>query len=62
MAKQKYIRCPRCELNYILEDEGLCSVCKAELQVGGDKEDMELCPVCKTNYISSDEIMCPQCM
>ena len=64
-TKQTYIRCPRCELNYILKKDKFCSVCKAEMQVGGgelDDSDMELCPICKTNYIGSDEVMCPTCM
>ena len=26
----KYIKCPKCELNYILENEELCPTCKAE--------------------------------
>ena len=26
----KYKLCPRCELNYITEDEDLCDVCKAQ--------------------------------
>ena len=63
MSKQQYIRCPRCELNYILKKDKLCSVCKAEMQVGGgENEEFELCPICKTNYIGPDEIMCSQCM
>ena len=27
----KYKICPRCELNYIIEEENYCNVCKAEL-------------------------------
>ena len=64
-TKQTYIRCPRCELNYILKKDKYCSVCKAEMQVGGgelDDAEMELCPICKTNYIGADEVMCPSCM
>ena len=29
-----YIKCPRCELNYIKKDEQYCQVCKAELKLG----------------------------
>jgi len=64
MTKVTYIRCPRCELNYITKDEKYCSVCKQEMQVGGgevDESELELCPICKTNYIQPDEIMCPSC-
>ncbi len=65
MKKVTYIRCPRCELNYITKDEKFCSICKQEMQVGGgdsiDDADLELCPICKNNYIQPDELMCPTC-
>lgn len=67
MAK-KYIKCPRCELNYILEGEDFCAVCKSEMKhhaEGDDElldiEDMELCPVCGQNYIKEGEAMCEDC-
>lgn len=69
MAKVEYIRCPRCELNYINKKDKLCKVCQAEIQTRGtnsafDSEDLELgiCPICKTNYISEDEDMCALCL
>ena len=30
----KYVKCPRCELNFMLEGEEYCDVCKAELKKG----------------------------
>lgn len=62
-AKPVYVRCPRCELNYIKKGEKLCSVCKSELDGTSelDELDLEYCPVCKTNYIQPDEIMCATC-
>lgn len=64
--KNQYIRCPRCELNYIQKKDKLCSVCQAELSAKKedliDDLDLELCPICKTNYIQSDEIMCASCL
>lgn len=65
MKKPVYIRCPRCELNYIQKKDKLCSVCKAELEAKSDyidDIDLELCPICKTNYIQPDEIMCASCL
>lgn len=66
MRKPVYIRCPRCELNYIEKKDKLCSVCKAELSAKKDEFvgdlDLELCPICKTNYIQPDEIMCSTCL
>ena len=61
MKKPVYIRCPRCELNYIQKKDKYCSVCKAEMEAKRDYVDdidLELCPICKTNYIQPDEIVC----
>lgn len=30
----KYVKCPRCDLNYMKEGEDYCDVCKAELKIG----------------------------
>ena len=67
----QYIRCPRCELNFILKKDKLCSVCKREIESAykndeddGDIDlgvDFEICPICKTNYIREDEDMCASC-
>lgn len=65
MKKPVYIRCPRCELNYIQKKDKLCPVCKAELEAKSDyidDIDLELCPICRTNYIQPDEIMCASCL
>ena len=51
-----FIRCPRCELNFIHKKDKLCSVCKKELEqafVKDDESDLDMgvdfdiCPVCK---------------
>lgn len=65
MRKPVYIRCPRCELNYIQKKDKFCPVCKSEMEAKRDYYDdldLELCPICKTNYIQSDEIMCSSCL
>jgi len=56
-------------LNYILEGEQYCDVCKAELKIGPqlmyaddeDKAEEKLCPKCKQVYILIDEDMCDNC-
>ena len=68
----KYKKCPRCELNYILQEEEMCDICKAELGLDSrivllddiidDDEPLKLCPVCKTSYIGMDEEMCENCL
>ena len=69
MAK-KYVKCPRCELNYILEGEDYCNVCKKEMEHHTDSDyddelldfdDMELCPVCGQNFVKEDQPMCDEC-
>jgi hypothetical protein len=68
--KPVYVKCPRCELNYINKKDKLCNICKAELNqppsfysTSDEAEDnlLELCPVCKSNYISFDEDICEKC-
>ena len=60
----KYKKCPRCELNYIKEEEDYCPVCKAEMKLVPDdsiSDDMELCSVCGQNFVSVDQVMCDEC-
>lgn len=42
----KLVKCPRCDLNYIKEDEKHCKVCLRELKGEQSKDDIELCSVC----------------
>ncbi len=73
----RYIKCPRCELNYIDADkQEYCDVCIAEMK--GNKlefadledeeldealeaENTELCPICGVNPIHFGETMCESC-
>ena len=63
----KYIKCPRCELNWIKEEDEYCDVCKAEMGVEGftlledDEEDEMICPYCHVNYLENGEKMCSEC-
>ena len=69
---QRYVLCPRCELNFIDADEQeYCEVCIKELS--GEKtftddfeaeemaEETELCPVCGENYMVFGEKMWEEC-
>ena len=69
----KYVKCPRCDLNYMLEGEEYCDVCKAELKkapplvfaVDEDEEEnetLELCPRCHRNYVKAGETLCEECL
>lgn len=59
----KYKKCERCELNYILEDEDYCKVCKQEMKLekGEEDEDLEICPVCGVNYMPVNQVKCDEC-
>ncbi len=73
----KYIKCPRCELNFIIEGkQEYCDVCIAEmkgnklefadledeeLEAELENESMELCPVCGINNMRFGESMCEAC-
>ena len=66
MKKPVYIRCPRCELNYIKKQDKFCNVCKKEMKALGSQGaeenlDLDLCPICKVNFIGPDEDMCVTC-
>ena len=42
----KLVKCPRCELNYITENETYCKVCLREMKGDAPKDEIELCSVC----------------
>lgn len=67
MTKTVYIKCPRCDLNFIQKRDKLCSVCKTEMQAlatnyTDDAGNMGLCPICKANYIADEETVCETCI
>lgn len=56
-------KCPRCELNYILDGGALCTVCRREVrgeQVGDDT--IELCSECGENPVIPGSEFCAQCL
>ena len=67
----RYIKCPRCELNYIdAEKQEYCDVCLKEmkglttdidLEEADEEAETELCPVCGENYMRPGEKMCDEC-
>ena len=68
----RYVKCPRCELNYIDADlQEFCDVCLKEMkglstdmdEIDEAEEDLptELCPVCGENMMRPGEKMCEEC-
>ena len=50
MTKITYVKCPRCDLNYIDSRLEMCDICKAELNLSpssyfDDDDIKELCPI-----------------
>ena len=45
----KLVKCPRCDLNYIREDEKYCKVCLREMKGDSYQEEVELCSICNEN-------------
>lgn len=42
----KFVKCPRCELNYITESERYCKVCLREMKGDNSQDEVELCSIC----------------
>ncbi len=68
----KYMKCPRCELNYIdAEKQEYCDVCLKELKglpsdfddLDTDDEELltERCPICGENMMRAGDKMCEEC-
>lgn len=56
-------KCPRCELNYILDGAPYCPVCTREVKGDKGKDTMlEVCSVCKENPALPGKDMCLFCL
>ena len=56
-----FIKCPRCELNYIREEEQYCSVCKREMKGEAHDDPFELCSICNENPVMPGKDVCYMC-
>ena len=57
------IKCPRCELNYMLDTEKFCSVCRREVRGESEQFDMvELCSECGENPVVPGQDLCAYCL
>ena len=68
----RYMKCPRCELNYIdAEKQEYCDVCLKEMKgLPTDADEIEeaegelpteLCPICGENMMRAGDKMCEEC-
>ena len=57
------IKCPRCELNYMLDTEKICSVCRREVRGESEQFEMvELCSECGENPVVPGQELCAYCL
>lgn len=58
-----FVKCPRCELNYILDGGQLCTVCRKEVRGEDEVEDIaELCSECGENPVAPGNELCATCL
>ena len=56
----KFIKCPRCELNYIEESEKYCKVCY-RARKGEEVKELEVCSVCNSAPVLQGYDLCASC-
>ena len=56
------VKCPRCDLNYIREDEKYCKVCLRELKGEKNTEEVELCSICNEEPALPGRDVCIFCL
>lgn len=56
-------KCPKCELNYILDDLPYCTVCTKELKgIDHHDDEGEICPICGERDVAFGEEYCLECL
>lgn len=59
------VKCPRCEINYMRDDEECCSVCMRELRREKNsapvEDDLDMCVECGIAPAVTKEGLCAQC-
>ena len=58
----KLEKCPRCDLNYIFENEKLCKVCLREMKGSHVEDEMEMCSVCNEAPALPGHDVCLSCL
>lgn len=55
-------KCPRCELNYILEGEQYCKICRLEMKGEPVRDEIEMCTVCGEHPAMPGKDVCLFCL
>ena len=56
------VKCPRCDLNYIREDEKYCKVCLREMKGDSGDDEVELCSICNEEPALPGRDVCLFCL
>ncbi len=56
------VKCPRCDLNYILEGEKYCKVCQREIKGDDRGDEVELCSICNEEPALPGKDVCLFCL
>ncbi len=57
-----FVKCPRCDLNYITASEKYCKVCMREMKGDGAHDEIEMCSVCSENPVLPGRDICLFCL
>ena len=58
----KLVLCPRCELNYMGENEQYCKVCQRELHGDSYADEVEMCSICNESPVLPGRDICLFCL
>ena len=56
------VKCPRCDLNYITEDQKYCKVCLREMKGEDRNDEVELCSICNEAPALPGKDVCLFCL
>lgn len=58
-----FVKCPRCEINYMQDTEEMCSVCRKEVRGEVETFDLiEMCSECGENPVVPGHELCAECL
>ncbi len=57
-----FVKCPRCDLNYITASEKYCKVCMREMKGDNAHDEIEMCSVCNENPVLPGRDICLFCL
>ncbi len=56
------VKCPRCELNYMKANDGICKICYREIYGKQKAEEVELCSTCHESNALPGRDVCLYCL